>query len=1106
MTCREETDMKPPEQPAGMPDERSYVAFISYRHLPLDREAAVRIQKKIENYKVPKEFQDRAGGKKLGIVFRDEDELPASSSLSDSITYALDHSQFLIVICTPDLPQSRWCLQEIRYFLRTHDRDHILAVLADGSPEQSFPAELRFIYDAAGCPIAETEPLAANIAGPGRTIDNRAFKKEVVRLFAAMLDCPFDALWQREHRAKTNRLIAAMAAGLSVMAVIMGIVISKNAQIAQKNQELEQKISTALVDAGIAQLQNYDRSAALQNALDALESQDPDVYDHRAEKLLTDALGAYGHFTLSYIPLVVQTTDIENIAVTEDGVIAMTADRAGNIRAVDTGEGTILWDTFLNTAEAPALYPVGNGLVLCKTAAKLTALSTADGSTVWDYTYVLPNDFRVLSDDGTRIAVLDSADPGYTTRYNSSGELIMPDMLLSVLRTADGGTDSAFYLPDDPYHIYVNSTDAVYDYSGDFSDDNSRLAAALPTMQNGEQQLLVFLGAMEDRSLSVIGVYSGHPDMILGTKLLPENDAAYLAVTDGSSLYSVIMYADPDRDTVFNEINYSMSSPSGIAGFDYVQTERPFLPMLASDHLAVLFSRNTVRVIDLADATERYSLDLDSPIVSAVWLDRDREYLELFTQSGRYCTYVLTYGTDRALSGYTSLSTSVSDVTTACRCYTGSGAANSDYLLAVSSRQPGCLLAVLRDRDPDYQEGPYHDTSCAFAGLTPSGDRVMLFYPSSDRGDTALVETVSLADGTVCEQASIPLEPFFLPLMGLYPRPLITDDSHFLLYGILYGLDGSVELIGQNMYFDYQAAVLEDGRVLFAHADTVQDTTVTLPGWTALACYLDGVLQEQSRTVKDGLAFAIEENDARTHFAVGSNGWAAGWGRLLSPDAGSAGTASAAEEVSVAALYVPDGKKVLVEDSFRGTAASSLVLSNRLPYLACAYETGDVVLYQLDSNTSRQIPAAYARGEVRTMVFSDTDEYMLVLTAGGRVDGYRTDTLERVFSRDRCFAVSDSSLIDWFTAVSDPANSRLILTAANESGKTGSLDLYHSKYWTTVLDTASWEITAQPDDVCCWSPKHKKVYIVSGGQRGICKAHSLADLILQARKKLNAQQ
>ena len=88
--------MTPPKN-----DERSYAAFISYRHLPLDREAAIRIQKRIESFVVPREYRNRTGGKKLGLCFRDEDELPASASLSGSIKYALDHSKFLIVICTP---------------------------------------------------------------------------------------------------------------------------------------------------------------------------------------------------------------------------------------------------------------------------------------------------------------------------------------------------------------------------------------------------------------------------------------------------------------------------------------------------------------------------------------------------------------------------------------------------------------------------------------------------------------------------------------------------------------------------------------------------------------------------------------------------------------------------------------------------------------------------------------------------------------------------------------------------------------------------------------------------------------------------------------------
>ena len=153
-----------------MSTERSYIAFISYRHKPLDKQAAEMIQRRIERYIVPKEYRNQVGGKRLGMVFRDEDELPASSSLSNSITEALDHSKYLLVICTPNLPLSKWCEQEIRYFLKTHDRDHVLAVLVDGEPEKSFSPYLLHTYDEEGNITGDTEPLAANIAGPNHTI------------------------------------------------------------------------------------------------------------------------------------------------------------------------------------------------------------------------------------------------------------------------------------------------------------------------------------------------------------------------------------------------------------------------------------------------------------------------------------------------------------------------------------------------------------------------------------------------------------------------------------------------------------------------------------------------------------------------------------------------------------------------------------------------------------------------------------------------------------------------------------------------------------------------------------------------------------------------
>ena len=67
---------------------REYVAFISYRHTELDKKVAKKIHTMVERYVIPKELR-KNGVKKLGKVFRDEEELPVSSNLTESIETAL---------------------------------------------------------------------------------------------------------------------------------------------------------------------------------------------------------------------------------------------------------------------------------------------------------------------------------------------------------------------------------------------------------------------------------------------------------------------------------------------------------------------------------------------------------------------------------------------------------------------------------------------------------------------------------------------------------------------------------------------------------------------------------------------------------------------------------------------------------------------------------------------------------------------------------------------------------------------------------------------------------------------------------------------------------
>ena len=143
-----------------------YKAFISYRHTPPDEDVAKKLHTAIETYSVPKDLQRSLGIRKMGRVFRDQEELPLSQDLGSDIRTALEHSEWLIVICSPRYLESKWCNAELDYFIELGKRDHILAVLAEGEPEDAFPQQLRFV-EVDGRQV-ELEPLAADTRGSSK--------------------------------------------------------------------------------------------------------------------------------------------------------------------------------------------------------------------------------------------------------------------------------------------------------------------------------------------------------------------------------------------------------------------------------------------------------------------------------------------------------------------------------------------------------------------------------------------------------------------------------------------------------------------------------------------------------------------------------------------------------------------------------------------------------------------------------------------------------------------------------------------------------------------------------------------------------------------------
>ena len=396
--------------------EYVYKAFISYRHKPIDKEVAQKIHFALEHYKIPNELRKKGVSNRLGKVFRDEEELPATGNLSESINYALENSEFLIVVCTPDTPESIWVREEITRFKELHGYDHVIAVLADGTPDDSFPEELITVDDPDHPGQTKLiEPLAANLTDMNSKYDKSRFKREVVRLYAAILGCPYDTLWQREHRYKLRKYMLIAGA---VSAVFLAFAISmlvKNREISQRNQMIEEqnaeiikrneeieaqnseltlKEASALIREAELHVDNGDNEKAIQAVLEALSSKEgAEEYSDDAELLLSNALGA-GLFkdAMRRYSSVTLDNDVTDIKISGSNDCFYTVDVAGIIRCFSYPDLNEKWksnaidmsmDADTSVKRSRIVEIPDENLLLYFGMQGIYAISTEDGSTVW---------------------------------------------------------------------------------------------------------------------------------------------------------------------------------------------------------------------------------------------------------------------------------------------------------------------------------------------------------------------------------------------------------------------------------------------------------------------------------------------------------------------------------------------------------------------------------------------------------------------------------------------------------------------------------------------------------------------------------------------------
>lgn len=233
-------------------EPRRYAAFISYRHTDPDQKIA-----KILHFLLEHNVTRPGKGlpRKIRPVFLDTSELPTTEDLNQDIRDALDRSEHLYVICSPNLPLSKYCMEEIRYFKEKHGGaiNRIHTLLVAGEPAEAFPEQLRTTVRAVELPdgtvrteTVEVEPLFADVRGKNLFhAVRKLLRTEYLRLAAAYYGCPYDKLYKRNLRWTLSVAAVIVAAllggGLGLSAYRNTMTANQTASIAAEVMREDQQ-------------------------------------------------------------------------------------------------------------------------------------------------------------------------------------------------------------------------------------------------------------------------------------------------------------------------------------------------------------------------------------------------------------------------------------------------------------------------------------------------------------------------------------------------------------------------------------------------------------------------------------------------------------------------------------------------------------------------------------------------------------------------------------------------------------------------------------------------------------------------------------------------
>ena len=584
-----------------------YNAFISYKHGPLDSKIAAHVQRKLEHFHVPYKLRKKIKHKKITRIFRDKDELPITSDLTETITDALAKAEYLIVLCSTHTKESFWVKREIATFLKTHSQDKILTVLCDGEPTEVIPEELlsqeKEFVDENGVLRrikVPKEPLSCDYRLKRSTAD----KEELPRLASALLGCSYDELQRRRRQYRIRRAALIIGAAFAAMAAFGCYMGYTSKKINDTYIESLRTRSLYLSNESEQLLKEGRRVDSLQLALAALPSGENDKMPVTASavRAITQTTFAYrSKYGTNYTPVWNFKAEhaIKFTKNSDDKRYIAAMDQTGNVYCWDTISGKKLFEKESEDDPVDIVFMDDDSLLITHKF-NIEAYNFKAGKLMWKYdtgdNTIFKGDVIYLShcvyfDSGDNTVLkLSSKDGSIKDEYKISLSNIVAS--ISKLAVSPDGkklafADSSIILANDYLiHIFDTETGKLYDGFVDtymiesisFADDGHLIVVGNPDLTDSAMALNNGVTLLKTGIMNVCCFDSKMNE--LWSKQLEYSDVATAA---GSfcipSRNAAVVYAG-NAATVYdlntgNELNVYLMSSSIIVADDFNSNGSP---------------------------------------------------------------------------------------------------------------------------------------------------------------------------------------------------------------------------------------------------------------------------------------------------------------------------------------------------------------------------------------------------------------------------------------------------------------------------------------------------------------------------------------------------